>query len=426
MLIKVCTTDAYALNFARNGLKAEVTEATDTVTTLKSDLGGPKLVGIYSLPPDKMFKGSGKGILNASLYQATPQLQQQPALAVTKASRKRRNRALRETLQPQELADCQAYLAFNQEPKEDFNFRLLLKDLARISQIEMPLVLRERGGAVVYSQLPYERIVTPQSLHSGAGKTTFVWYGTSGLYNTAELLLTMKAAALLGLPCRFDSYGSATPSATEEKVQDYRDRMREVAEIVMGAIDTQISINFRSTEEAVLGRFMPMQASSLARMVEQEVGHPVKFLHHANGATLTTDQVETSKTLKELHENGWWAAGALIYFSFYSQAEVEDFVAVVYNGAKGGIHRLARHYMRAYALRVCPAGSLNINASGEDAPINPTTLLRLFRAWGKQKSQETIRRIWDLAKVPLDINEIGIKHVVYAGLDGIEVKEERA
>lgn len=431
MYIKVVQSDEYALGWVRRNLPV-VSEFGDEVRTLVVRAGGPKVAGIYSLPEDSMYwKGkAGKTKLGHSVY--LPRHTKPSSWMLEEGlGRKSRNQGMRSVVQPAGLADCDVYLALNRNPRKAHITSNIVGNIVAATKVTIQASLAERGGAVVYSQLPHTRVVTATSIQLGEAKS--VWYGTSGLYNLAELVITLKAACELGLQAKFDSYRYAV-KATEEEALHEREGMRRFARLLQTAVGVKTRLVLGETATMVLGKVEDAHVGQLARTIQSATNHPTAFLHRPDGTGILTNavSVELAKmTLRQLHEMGWWAGGSLIYWAFYAQSERHAFVAVVYDGAKGGVHRLAQPWMERGNLWVIPAGSYHITKTTPDPAdawkslLGPWEFLRYAKAWGREKTVEILRTLWELARVPLPVEGIGVGYVAKVGLDGLEVEERR-
>jgi len=346
--------------------------------------------------------------------------------------RKSRNQGMRSVVQPPELADCDAYLALNRNPKKPHIISSIVGNIEATTKTKIQATLSDRGGAVVYNQLPHTRVITTTNAKPGEAKS--VWYGTSGLYNLAELVITLKAACQMGVGAKFDSYRYAV-RATEKEALYEREGMRRFARLALTAVAAKTRLVLGETATMVLGGIEDVPVGQLARTIQSATNHPTAFLHRPDGTAVLTNAVsaELAKmTLRQLHETGWWAGGSLIYWAFYAQAEKHSFVAVVYDGAKGGVHRLAQPWMEKGKLWVIPAGSYHITKQEADPAspwkdlLGPWDFLRFAKTWGHEKTVEILRTLWELSRVPLPVEGIGVGYVAKVGLDGLEVEERRS
>lgn len=394
--------------------------------------GGPKTVAIYSLEPFKMFFDTKRGRLandealrmKITLFEKKDMDPKRGEISEFGQSAQDWNKASRRSLTPLGLQKADFFVVVNQATDlADLDIKSLRAQILALSRIMLPKGTEERGGGVAYKYLPYNRLVTPSDLN--AGKAGFVWYGTSGEYNIAELLLTLAVAHKLNLPAEFDNYGNTQESTL-------------AGQLAMIGFVRQLSkatgIDFNLTLMSTINEVLTENESILllARAVEKAVGHPVGLLYDPQYGEIRTDTFrwldkKGNKTIKQLHAEGCKFGGALLYYSFYVKAKDRKFVAVLYDGSKGLVHRLASPWMKEpYGLWVCPAGSFAIRPKGLNGPMDvqdPAEFLQKLKSWGDDKMRDILNQVWQTAldRVPLGPENIGSRVTIEVGDSGIEV-----
>jgi len=431
MQAKVVSSDQHALDWVRENLAPIMSETGSGVVAFASRCGGPKVVGVYSLPNELMYS-KGRAANSQSKLGHSIYVPDQEELGTRNdeggTGRKVQNRRLRNSLQPVELDRCDVFLALNQNPRQRLDNENVVASLLSITKVHVAPAVLERGAAVVYTQLPYDRVITP--LITTAKSAGCVWYGTSGLYNLAELILTIKAAYQLKLPAKFDNYRFAV-QADAARADQEREGMRQFAQLIMDAVGMKSELTLGETSEMVLGDVLDMPVRQLAWEIQSATRHPCAFLRSPAGLAVFTNDIPVSlrgATLRQLHEKGWWAGGSLIYWAFYAQSKKTPFVAVVFDGSKGGIHLLAKPWMEERRLWVIPAGSYHITTESADLEqpwanvLGPWQLLEFAKSWGPEKTAQILTQLWGYARIPLAVEDIGRSDVVKVGLDGLEVE----
>jgi hypothetical protein len=493
MLIMMTLKDTCAADFAVKHLSANEETRKENVTegtvTMESHLLGPNTLGLYTLPAEKMYPRSADPEstrkLTMSLYsQANAQ---SAAAKVEDRGVKRIRRALRPLRQPEQLENCEIFLAINRDTVDDIDKGHLSRYVARETRLRIPSALKERGGSVAYLSLPSSRVICPASPQPSG--LDHVEYGTSALHNLAELFSALKAGCKFDLPVHFNSYGYAVsgvriaeviltslklvdperrleyvktllgwetldkPSNTIEITPEsflarlglsipqeailpksttldifYRVGMKLVAERLLTAVEKKVTLDISDTSR-MLGEVSSIPLRTLAAEIEEVLGHTVGLLSSNGQSLVTTEEARTERwenvTLDEMHASGAYASGALIYHSFYRQARNLKFIAMLRDGNKGGVHRLARRYMRdPHGLWICPAGALNILPVGEMGFnfLDPWVFMEIMGQWGEEKSTQHLREIWDVVTVPLPANEVGKVVNVYVSMDGIKIE----
>ncbi len=394
--------------------------------------GGPKTVAFYSLSPTEMFFDSKRGRLahpetrrlKFTVFEKGDMGPKRGEIALMGQSARDWNRASRRMLTPSNLHVADFFVVLNQEVKfKDIDIRGLKSQVISLSQISIPVGTDERGGGVAYRYLPHNRLVTPLNLDSGTAE--FVWYGTSGDYNLAELLLTLAVGYKLNLPVEFDNYGytEETGFAGQLAMIGFVRRLSKVTGL-------DFNLTLMNTVKEVLPATETIQF--LAQTIERAVGHTVGLLYHPQYGDIKTDSFSWldgngHKTIGQLHVEGSRFGGALIYYAFYARAKNRRFVAVLYDGSKGLVHRLASPWMKdPYGLWVCPVGSFAIRPKGLNGPMDvqdPVDLVKKLQMWGDKKTRDVLKLIWEAAldRVPLAPENIGSKIVIEVGDNDIEV-----
>ena len=216
------------------------------------------------------------------------------------------------------------------------------------------------------------------------------------------------------------------PRLPQTIADHYRLGMQEVAKKMLEALGIKQKISITSTED-LLSNVMDTTLRILARSVEHKHGHTVRLLNNLTGGKVDTQSIFESslgnRTLAEACSREFHASGAVIYQAFYTHSIRKSFVALVYDGNKGGIHKIAIEYMNEHGLWICPVGACEIYP--RNAPkfhhLDPWVFLELLERWGKNKAHEYLKGIWDLLEVPLPSGNIGKKTKILVDLDGIKV-----
>ena len=391
--------------------------------------GGPKTVAIYSLPLEKMFLATGGGKTAAldrkrvkySLFEAKDmdtRRNEMPEWA--KSGVKEWNKTNRRKLTPLPLQEADIFLAVNLSIEfRDVNLGSLKAQLEALSKVMLPKETEQRGGYVAYTSLPQNRIIYPGTKIPPGLEC--VWYGTSGATNTAELLLTMAAGHKLKLPVRFDNYGE-TPQESKQGQQAMRIFARELQHV----IGVKFKLQLLSTQEDILNK-VGLPIVSVARQIELLLRHSVGLCYHRKHGHVKTNNYywidqNGHKTFGQLHGEGYRFGGAAIYWAFYAQAERKNFAAILYDGSKGGVHKLAKPWMtEPHGLWICPAGSFSIRPRMSDSPydvIDPVKFLQALQR--SNQTKQILSRLWELAleRVPLNPIKVGSKIVVKVNDDG--------
>ena len=394
--------------------------------------GGPRTVAFYTLPSNEMFFDTKIGRLaypetRRSKFVVFERKDMDPKrgeIALIGQSARDWNRVSRRKLTPLNLHEADFFVVLNQAVNfKDIDIRSLRSQVISLSRISIPVGTEERGGGVAYRYLPHNRLVTPFNLNSGTAE--FVWYGTSSDYNLAELLLTLAVGHKLNLPVEFDNYGY-TEEATFAGQLAMIGFVRQLSKVT----GLDFNLTLMDTVKEVLPATETIQF--LARAVEHAVGHTVGLLHHPQYGEIKTDSFSWldrngHKTIEQLHAEGSRFGGALIYYAFYARAKNRKFVAVLYDGSKGLVHRLASLWMREpHGLWICPVGSFAIRPKGLSGPMDvqdPVDLIQKLQMWGDEKTRDVLKLIWEAAldRVPLATEDIGSKIVVEVGDNDIEV-----
>jgi hypothetical protein len=336
------------------------------------------------------------------------------------------NKAMRQVLTPPELSEAAVFLVVNQSAMRYLVCAELKAQLLSYVKVPIPNGTEERSAGVAYTYFPYDRLISPQ--HMQSGEAQFVWYGTSGPYNLAELLLTLAVGYKLGLPVHFDNYCAIQQEASTGQLG-----MRKFVDALEVSVGVQFDLTLLTTQASVF-RGVNGTARAFAYELEHVNDHNVLLLHDPQyGDVRVGDDrwlsAYGSKTLQQLHKEGVKMGGAFIYAAFYKQASSatgQKFVAVLHDTSKGNVHRTAVSYMRApHGLWVCPVGSFKICPRGEAETLvmqEPLEFLAKIRKWGRE--QETLLKLWELAlsRVPLTPEAIGSKVVVEVGDNAIYVK----
>lgn len=298
-----------------------------------------------------------------------------------------------------------------------------------------------RGGYVAFAKLPPERVLTGPTSKLLAGKpnkayqdltgfsSPVVTYGTTDASNVFELLQTLKAASVLGLPAVFDSYDSAhtvgdyfqrvlvpslilfdseiqpadlgldpnakfwTPikpypiqrtflAAGLRKVAPraawlaeasfahwYREGMTEVAGRVLALLGLQIPFKLISLNDVLQqSEVWSMRASEYTLKLERAGGHPVIALHDQLGNPIKSNIYRLpDQTIGQLHDKGWWLGGAGIYWASYRLGSQGTLVYLLKDSEAGNVHLLARPFMEdeKSGLYVIPVGLFRLHAQGQ-------------------------------------------------------------
>ncbi len=238
MLIKVLATDEFAQRFVETSLRIVGKKYTPTIVEMQCE-GGPKTIGIYSVLGSQMLpKRRGRSRLTYSLYHPDHNRYGWSAEDLYGAGRKVRNQALRSSLQPPELTNCDLYLALNQDGGYS-SYGIVADIMANCKAVES--IHRGRGGEVVYNQFigTGRVIVAPtDEFRTKRGNRVIeqllgyrqpvVTYGTTDAANVFEFLQTLKAASILSLPAVFDNYENA------HTIADYWQRVMQPSLNVLG------------------------------------------------------------------------------------------------------------------------------------------------------------------------------------------------
>jgi len=416
-----------------------------------------------------IFRIPGGGTLLVGAWSVSPE--EMPKSKMKKWSLKLSKKGLNI---PLELQDCNVYMVLNNAQFFNLSYECvnILGNLNRVTRPQIPKHLRDRGGGVAYWHLHGDRVITPSKTE--ATGATKVCYGTSALSNIAELIQTMKVAAHLNLPCVFDCYPTAynvgntvsrfrkslqgteinipewVPESLWEKKSyqitantekflphglpylegtldyQYIQIQKIIAEILKKVLELDIKVTIVRAEEGTL--LMKDKIGSLAGRVRRAANHSVRLLYEPTGNPISTEAAYpyNHKTLKQMHEMGYWASGALIYYSVYYLGGRNGTVNLIYDGAKGGIHLQAREWMEdPYKLWVAPVGSFGIHPQGFDTPIDPFVFLMLLNKWGNDKTEEILQKIWDACEAPLDWRSVGTKTKVNLSLDGLSIEVQK-
>ncbi|KKS17617.1 MAG: hypothetical protein UU72_C0001G0101 [candidate division WWE3 bacterium GW2011_GWB1_41_6] len=394
--------------------------------------GGPKTVAVYSLPDKEMFLDSGQGRTATpdspraaiSIFVASSMDPKRDAQKFWELSTKAWNKANRRRLTPEILQSADIFVAINRETDiKSFDLYSIKSELASMSKVSLPQGMQERAGYVAYTALPQERVVYPGEVKVNGAK--YVWYGTSGATNIAELLLTMAAAYKLGLPARFDNYGNSVKETLEGQKM-----MGKFAKALSGVVGVKFNLTLMSTATDILEK-MRESANVMAREIERTLGHSVGLGFYPGTGQVSTNSYSWlnshgHKNASELHTERFRFGGAPIYWAFYAQAQAKKFVAILYDGSKGGVHKLARPWMKdPYGLWICPAGSFSICSTNAKSPyevVDPTIFLHALERSNRKK--QVLTRLWELAleRVPLKPEKVGTGVVVKVNDNGsIEV-----
>lgn len=394
--------------------------------------GGPKTVAFYSLPSVEMFFDTKRGRLarpetrrsKLTVFEKKDMDPKRGEIAAMDGSTQDWNKASRRKLTPVPLQTADFFVVVNQAMNfSDIDIKSYKAQVISLSRINVPVGTEERGGSVAYRYLPHNRLVTPGNLDAGTAE--FVWYGTSGGYNLAELLLTLAVGHKLNLPVEFDNYGDS-----EEATFAGQLAMIGFVRQLSKATGIDFDLTLMDTVKEVLPATETIQF--LARAIESAIGHSVGLLYHPQHGEVKTDSFSWLdsngyKTIEQLHAEGFRFGGALIYYAFYACAKNRKFVAVLYDGSKGLVHRLASPWMKdPHELWICPVGSFAIRPKGLNAPMDvqdPVELIQKLQVWGDEKMRDVLKRIWQeaLDRVPLAPENIGSKVVIEVGDNGIEV-----
>jgi hypothetical protein len=344
-------------------------------------------------------------------------------------------------------------------------------------------------GRVVCSPADLPKDLRGNDAYANLSKFTqpIVSYGTSDAANVFEFVQTLKLARYLGLPAVFETYpgshnwdywlkGFLNPSLSvfksalnngelglrpqdkytailsSEKVLSvfpalgmehiaeiaakaadcpvwkwYQTAMAMVAEQLFTALGFSISYAFTTTEELCMasGKW-GKDIREVAREVEKASGIPVVVLNAPDGHQFkTNDRQLPYKTIKQLHDEGFWLGGAAIYDLIFSLGRFGGVITMAKDSTAGRVNLLAKPYMSGDSgLYVCPVGLFRLSSEGqnEDWSVDPWVLLELLQRWGPEKACEELYKVWNSMEVPLARENIGRKTVATVSESGIRVR----
>jgi len=313
-----------------------------------------------------------------------------------------------------------------------------------------------------------------------------VSYGTSDVANLFELLQLLKLAWHLQLPAAFETYPSAhnlshwisgflnpslnivgakvwstditdEPNAkfhvviTKEKMKRfiksgklepiadilmswadlpmwiiYQKAMKYVADALLEALNLNVDYKFTTTEDICRATGLwDMTLAELSATLKSVVDHDVVVYNTATGIQIKTSSVMPDMTVAEMHEQGGWLGGAALYYMVYHLSEYGGAVVMVKDSTRGRVNLMAKPFLGENShLRLAPVGLFRLSADdqNEDWSVDPIVMMLLLKLWGKEKTVEVAREIWENMEVPLSEDHIGWKTVAKVSTKGIRVR----
>lgn len=400
--------------------------------------GGPKTIAVISLASSQMFLKVGKSKLadphslkaNITIWEQKDMLPKRGETAKWGQPTKDWNKATRKIITPSVMINADIFVALNQNTElNDLDLNSLKAQLISLSKVSLPANTEGRAGHIAYTCLPQNRVVYPSKLDAVSKNIDFVWYGTSGSTNLAELLLTLALGFKLEKPAKFDNYGASNEEnlAGQLAMIGFTDSLSRNTGI-------NLDLTVTSTAECILEK-VSKPIKDIAWEVEKSLRHSVGLCHRLGEKSIATDSFSWLnqngwKTIKQLHSEGYSFGGAIIYWAFYAQSKTGNppFCAILYDGSKGAVHKLAAQWMKPpHGLWICPTGNFRILRKGYKNPYEefhiPTFLQTLEQ---KGNTAQVLTQLWELAleRVPLSPEKVGSAVIVLVNNDGsIEVQK---
>lgn len=297
----------------------------------------------------------------------------------------------------------------------------------------------ERGGAVVAREIfPQNLILVGQTLPSGSnsilrGNRPSVVFGTSGLWNTFEVMVAVKAAASLMAPLVWFNYPSAYGAINQLNLTTYEsisllgldpfefDQLFNTKVQVQNALEVQKVLG--SWYARANGVVVPIQGFNLEKIIEKtrimdmRVTDFVEALTSIRGGVfralniiqgLSIHAINTNSSLRRLgqmrirdvHEQGGWLSGAGIHYVLRLLADYGAYIEVMPNLSRGNVYEMYQGVSQNFYGIL--TGRFHLRAKGQSpewASVCPLVFLELVRRWGKEKSTAVAQELWQAIKI---------------------------
>jgi hypothetical protein len=208
----------------------------------------------------------------------------------------------------------------------------------------------------------------------------------------------------------------------------YQNAMKQMADEFRAALGIDVKYGFTTTEDMCRASGLwDMPAKKLAKLVEDAAGHAVVVFNKPDGSQLMSRQNMPEQTVGQLHNEGWWLGGAALYYMVFNMSRFGGVVVMVKDSSAGRVNLVARNFFTPeHQLYLAPVGLFRLSAEEqlEDWSVDPLVMLALFREWGKQKTAQVARTIWEAMEVPLEKGHIGRKTVCRVTKQGVTVRSQ--
>lgn len=313
-----------------------------------------------------------------------------------------------------------------------------------------------RGVWVANKVLPNNLLAAGESLPKGrnsilGGSAPRVVFGTSGLWNTFEVLLATKAAALLQSDLVWFNYPSAYTLKEQLALTTHQSlhllgltpsefrQFYKPEEMARSALPIQAELGdwfARANSHEVEVRVMELEevarATGVTRMTVESYVLDLKAIRGGVFRALNIQkgdkprQVNTDSrltdfegwTLADVHLQNGWLSGAGIHYVLRRLADFGPFIEVLPNLSRGNIYEMYTGIAENFFGIL--TGRLHMRAKNqfpEWASVCPLVFQALVEEWGTEKSDEIAQELWEsitIAPQPL----VDSSFVVTA--DGIE------
>lgn len=268
------------------------------------------------------------------------------------------------------------------------------------------------------------------------GQKPKVVFGTSGLWNTFEMLIATKAAASLNLDLVWFHYPSAYTIIDQLNLTSYPS-----AQLLLGLNPVSFNQQFniqRQTQNALwvqktLGEWFA-RANSLGVSIRtmpfekiiEETGvwdmSVIDFVTSLNsirkGAFRALNLIKNFKlhavntnsrkalakfkhsTIGEIHEQNGWLSGAGIHFVLRQLASFGVFIEIIPNLSRGNVYEMYQGVNKDF--RAILTARFHLRAQGQEpqwASVCPVVFQELMQRWGEEKSRALAQKLWEAIKI---------------------------